>query len=88
MRRYRWLWVRWGQKFESDTFNIPPDKQLPGKNIPTSYVLIGDEAFPLKHYMMKPFPYRISRQDPHKENYNGPDAWLKMLPECWLRSGV
>lgn len=31
---------------------------LPGDEAPTSYVFVGDEAFPLKPYLMRPFPGR------------------------------
>jgi len=50
--------------------NIPKDKPLPGQNESCSHVLIGDEAFALKPYLMRPFPYRQSRLTPRKENYN------------------
>ena len=49
--------------------NIPKDKPLPGQNESCSHVLIGDEAFALKPYLMRPFPYRQSRLNPRKENY-------------------
>lgn len=59
-----------GQRFEAGLMNIPKDKPLPGQNESCSHVLIGDEAFVLKPYLMRPFPYRQSRHNPRKENYN------------------
>lgn len=59
-----------GQRFEAGLMNIPKDKPLPGQNESCSHVLIGDEAFALKPYLMRPFPYRQSRLNPRKENYN------------------
>lgn len=59
-----------GRRFENKTMKLPPPKCLPGQNSPSPHVLIGDEAFALKPYMMRPFPYRISRGDEEKENFN------------------
>jgi hypothetical protein len=59
-----------GQKLEAGALNIPNDKNLPGQNVPAPYVIIGDEAFALKRYLMRPFPYRQARGDKPKENYN------------------
>jgi hypothetical protein len=61
---------RMGRRFETGTFNIPQGKQLPGQNQPTPHVLIGDEAFALKPYLMRPFRYRQAKQDRRKEKYN------------------
>ncbi|KAJ8953490.1 hypothetical protein NQ318_023611 [Aromia moschata] len=58
------------QRFEAGLMNIPEDKPLPGQSTPCSHVLIGDEAFALKPYLMRPFPYRQSKIDTRKENYN------------------
>ena len=46
-----------GQRFEAGLMNIPKDKPLPGQNVSCSHVLIGDEAFALNPYLMRPFPY-------------------------------
>nr|CAH7738425.1 unnamed protein product [Callosobruchus chinensis] len=45
-----------GQKLENNTMNIPPEQVLPGTNIMISYFFVGDEAFPLKAYIMRPYP--------------------------------
>jgi len=50
--------------------NVPTDKPLPGQVHDTPYVLLGDEAFALKPYLMRPFPYSQSRQDPIKVTFN------------------
>jgi len=57
------------QRFEAGLMIIPKDKPLPGQNESCSYLLIRDEAFVLKPYLMRPFPYRQSRLNPRKENY-------------------
>lgn len=59
-----------GRRFENGTFNIPPDRPLLGENDEVPCVLIGDEAFTLSTYLMRPFPYRQSRHDRNKENFN------------------
>ena len=43
---------------ENNTLNVLKSTPLlDGINIP--YVLVGDDAFPLPHYMMKPYPQKI-----------------------------
>lgn len=36
--------------------DVPGSKQLPGSHISTPHVIIADSAFPLKTYMMRPYP--------------------------------
>jgi hypothetical protein len=47
------------QELESNTLAIPDDSYLPmyadGPKLP--YVIVGDAAFPLKTYLLKPFSY-------------------------------
>ncbi|KYN35743.1 hypothetical protein ALC56_09943 [Trachymyrmex septentrionalis] len=61
-----------GIAFESNLLNVPPAENIL-ENCTLSFVLVGDEAFALKTYMMRPFPrnsltyekkiftYRLSR---------------------------
>lgn len=39
-----------GQGFENNLFKVP----LPEDNLP--FVIVGDEAFPLSNYLMRPYP--------------------------------
>nr|CAI5818925.1 unnamed protein product [Callosobruchus analis]CAI5863892.1 unnamed protein product [Callosobruchus analis] len=48
--------------------NVPEPKTLSGQNEPSPHVIIGDEAFALKPYLLKPFPYKQSKTDVLKEN--------------------
>ncbi|KAJ4425591.1 hypothetical protein ANN_27787 [Periplaneta americana] len=43
---------------ENNTVNIPRAKPLPGRNKPVSYVVVAEDAFALKSYIMKPFANR------------------------------
>ena len=43
---------------EEKSLNIPNGKLLPGRENPLPYVIVGDEAFPLKTYLLKPYPSR------------------------------
>lgn len=39
-----------------DLLNIPKGRKLPGSNVEVPMVIIGDEGFPLKTYLMRPYP--------------------------------
>ena len=41
---------------ENRTTNIPDPAPLPGSGQLSPYCIVADEAFPLKDYLMKPFP--------------------------------
>lgn len=48
-----------GIALELDEMNIPPPRQIHEKNdFDFPFVFVGDEAFPLTHYLMRPFPKR------------------------------
>ena len=44
---------------ENNTLNIPPARHLPGRVNKVPYVIIGDEAFPLKPFLIKPYPSKV-----------------------------
>ncbi|XP_063622989.1 uncharacterized protein LOC134795084 [Cydia splendana] len=49
---------------------LMPPKTLPGTDDLVPQVLIGDEGFGLKPYLMRPFTQRAALQDESKRNYN------------------
>ena len=52
-----------GKRMESVSLNITPGSCLPGINIEPPFVIVGDEAFPLKRYLMRPYPGRQSSEN-------------------------
>lgn len=76
------IWDQCGLKkaLEKGSLNLPPPKNLPGRSLKLPYVVTGDDAFPLKSYLMKPYPqkglsdeqrifnYRLSRKRRISEN--------------------
>ena len=43
---------------ERNTLQIPPPSPLKNRVKKTPFVIVADDAFPLKTYLMKPYPYR------------------------------
>ena len=43
---------------ENGTLNLPKPKSLSGDSSDIPYVCVGDDAFPLTTYMMKPYPQK------------------------------
>ncbi|XP_011861155.1 PREDICTED: uncharacterized protein LOC105558199, partial [Vollenhovia emeryi] len=47
-----------GKAMEEGSLNFPDPKQLPGTNVLVPYYFVGDEAFPLRTDLMRPYPRR------------------------------
>ncbi|XP_053690751.1 uncharacterized protein LOC128739298 [Sabethes cyaneus] len=43
---------------EEKSLNVPKETALPNRNVPVPYVIVADDAFSMKHYLMKPYPFR------------------------------
>lgn len=56
------------QKLENGGFGVMRHCPLPGTNIKVPHVLLGDEAYPLKTYLMRPFP--VSKLGPSEIIFN------------------
>ena len=48
---------------------LPPREKLPGEDTPVPYFFVGDDAFALKEWMMKPFPFRGLTREQRIFNY-------------------
>ena len=79
---YRGYWSEWSlcdagicansamaTALENGTLGIPEDRPLPGRVKKMRFVIIGDESFGLKTYMMKPYPSRQLSDDERIINY-------------------
>ncbi|XP_044584731.1 protein ALP1-like [Cotesia glomerata] len=73
-----------GQKFQQMQMNLPNPEQLTVDGLPLPYVMVGDEAFQLTNYLLRPYPgkgglnqernifyYRLSRARTTIENSFG-----------------
>ena len=58
-----------GKSLENDTLNIPRVRTLPGTDTELPMVIVADEAFPLKTYLMRPYPGRDLSDDKKIYNY-------------------
>ena len=58
-----------GQAMESGSLSIPEPANLPGTTTTLPYIFLGDAAFPLKTYMLRPYPGRFLEEDRHVFNY-------------------
>lgn len=45
-----------GNRLDQKKLNVPPSTALPGTTNVVPYVILGDEAFPLKEFLMRPYP--------------------------------
>lgn len=54
---------------ESNELAIPDDDLVTGIDVPLPYMLVGDDAFPLRNYLMKPFRRRNLSNDEIIFNY-------------------
>ncbi|XP_053395798.1 uncharacterized protein LOC123528006 [Mercenaria mercenaria] len=54
---------------ETNKIGVPPLRPLPGRDSCVPYVIVGDDAFPLKPYLLKPYPNRQLDMDKRIFNY-------------------
>ena len=47
------------RRLADGTIGLPPPEPIPGDDRPLPYFIIGDDAFPMTTYLMKPFPLRL-----------------------------
>ena len=51
------------------TLGLPLPSPLPGDNRDTPYYMVGDDAFPLRAWMVKPYPHKYLTHDERIFNY-------------------
>ncbi len=54
---------------ESGDIGLPADAPVPNDDRPTPFFIIGDDAFPLRTWLMKPFSHRNMEMDECIFNY-------------------
>ena len=57
------------KKMDNGTIGFPDPEELQGTGFLCNYHLIGDDAFPLRQDIMKPFPFRQLNHEQHVFNY-------------------
>lgn len=65
---------------ENNSFHLPPEINLPGTTLSVPPVMIGDEAFPLKTYLMRPYPSK--NLTPDEEQFNKRLSCARKTIEC------
>lgn len=59
-----------GKSLANGTFNVPADEKLTANGEELPYVIVGDEAFPLKSYLLRPYSRRNLGGDEAKKIFN------------------
>lgn len=58
-----------GTRFENNLMGLPTPESLRHEERQVPYTLVGDEAFPLKPYLMRPYPRAAGLDYPKVFNY-------------------
>ncbi|XP_021927033.1 putative nuclease HARBI1 [Zootermopsis nevadensis] len=72
----------------SGRIKLPEEKCLPGSTIKAPFVFLGDEAFPLTEYLMRPFPRGQLQEGGENEEFNYRLSRTRMVVECSFGSIV
>lgn len=59
------------RNIENGSLPLPKDLQLPNFQQKAPFVLVGDEAFPLKTYLLRPYPKRRVQNNTAAAYFNG-----------------
>lgn len=66
----------------SGNIKLPEDTQLPNSDLKTPFVFLGDEAFPLRTYLMRPYPRRRLQENSTESYFNYRLSRARMTVEC------
>ena len=50
-----WRYCALNQRIEKGLAHIPPPRELPGTGVKSTYVIVGDGAFPLTEHLQRPY---------------------------------
>ena len=70
------------QRLESGSFPFPQPKQIPGTTTKLPYVILGDQGYPLKDYLMRPFGTDNAALCPEIVAYNYRHSPARRTVEC------
>lgn len=59
-----------GKSLANNSFNVPANEKLTPNGEELPYVIVGDEAFPLKSYLLRPYSRRNLNGDEQKKVFN------------------
>ncbi|XP_071637549.1 putative nuclease HARBI1 [Temnothorax longispinosus] len=65
-----WSQTNLAADLESNAADLPESTPLPERDIPFPHVIVADEAFLLKPYLMRPFPRRVKRMTDEERIFN------------------
>lgn len=69
------------KRIENGSLKLSNETKLPNSNNLASFVFIGNEAFPLRNYLMRPFPKKQCQEN-EKTYYNYRLSRARMTIEC------
>ena len=61
--------LNFGQAMGAGTLSLSPPEVLPGQSVAFPYVFVGDAAFPLRKYMLRPYPGHFLEEGRQIFNY-------------------
>lgn len=67
-----------GKLLDNDKLHIPKQTQTPNDSFDFLFYLIGDEAFPLQIYIMRPYPKRVLNNKNPIFNYRMSRGWKRV----------
>lgn len=70
------------QELNSGNIQLPPEERLPNSDIVAPYVFLGDEAFPLKTFIMRPYPRTQATGNTDKSRFNFKLSTTRVGIEC------